>query len=127
MFKNVKQRIKQRIKTVKKTLVRIQIKDVRFTLLKMNGERYNRKFPKNLTWTEDQIKLREEIKNQEYKPNNKYPTISSDRVCVDGLHRLTSLIEYYPDDYEILVLKSDLKYRTTFWPLIFYVIFFSKD
>lgn len=125
MFKTLKQKIKTNI--TNKTLVNVQLKDVKFTILKKSGKEYNKSFPNNIGWTKDQIKLREEIKNLNYFPNGEYPSLSCDNVCLDGHHRLTSLINYYPEDYVILVNKTEVNYRYIFWSLIFYVIFLGGD
>ena len=71
-------------------------------------------------------KLKEEIKNHQYKPNGEYPSISLDNVCTDGNHRLISLKEYYDEDYEIVVWRHKRTYRYLAWYSVIYYLFLQK-
>ncbi len=112
-------------------LIKIKLSDIRFGAFKKSALVFNKNFPNNLTWTPSQIKLREEISKRKYKSNNDYPKISADGVCLDGYHRLCSLIKYYGEDYVVEVKKSRYVYNRLFWiallsfPII--KIFYRKD
>jgi hypothetical protein len=125
MFKKLKTEIERKSKD--KHLSKIKLKDIKFTIRHKYGKDYNKDFPNHIRWNAEQIKVREDIKNHNYKPeNNNYPTVSSDNVCLDGYHRLTSLIEYYDGEFEITVYRNTNKYANLFFNLIFYYIFFQK-
>jgi hypothetical protein len=99
-------------------LVKIRVGDIRFTVFKKDALSYNETFPLNLDWTEEQIILREDIRNNNYKPKTKYPRVSVDNICLDGHHRLTSLLAYRGEDHVVVVFKSKLTYNEVLWLLL---------
>ena len=109
MLKKLKNRIAHRVTEVSKTTVKIGDVQCQWVV-----------------WSDEQLKLKEEIKNHQYKPNGEYPSISLDNVCTDGNHRLISLKEYYDEDYEIVVWRHKRTYRYLAWYSVIYYLFLQK-
>jgi hypothetical protein len=128
MFKGIKKSWSDLLDEKNFSLVKIRVGDVLFTPMKKEASKYNKNFPNNLTWSEDQVELREKIKNREYDPTNQLSPISITKngVCVNGHHRLTSLIEYYGKDYVVTVRKLKVKYSYIFYLTIITLIFQPK-
>jgi hypothetical protein len=112
MFKRIEKSWYDLINGENFTLISMKVGDILFTPFKKKASTFNRKFPANLTWSKDQVKLREEIRNKKYDPSLGKPiAITKDGICVEGHHRVSSLIEYYGEDYVITVRKINTKYR----------------
>lgn len=126
MFKTIKKSWYKINET--KTLVEIRIGDVLFTPFKRKAKDYNNNFPNNLSWTNNQNKLREDILKGNYDPTNQISPISitKDGVCVNGHHRLTSLLKHYGEDYRVMSRKLDVNYRYVMWLTILTLIFQPK-
>jgi hypothetical protein len=110
------------------SLVDMRIGDVLFTPRKRDAITYNENFPNNLVWAEDQDKLRKEILNGGYDPTNQDRPISVSKngVCVNGHHRLTSLLKYYGEDYVVRMRKLEVNYRYIIWLSLLTSIFDPK-
>ncbi len=128
MFKGIKKSWSDLLDENNFTLIKIRVGDVLFTPLKKKGLKYNKNFPDNLGWSDDQIVLKEEIKNQEYDPTNQESPISITKngVCINGHHRLSSLLEYYGEDYIVTVRKLNVNYRYILYLTLITLIFQPK-
>lgn len=123
MFKNIKNRIEKKLYGNRK-LIKVKLKDLKFTIFKKKYPHYT---TNNLGWTNEQLKMKKDIKNGGYNPNNEYPSMSIDNVCTDGHHRLTTLLETYGGDYEVDIYKLDIRHRYIILLCVFYALFFQTN
>ncbi len=125
MFKGIEKRW---AKLWEAPLTEIRVGDVLFTPFKTKASKFNKNFPDNLEWTKSQVKLREEISNKGYDPTNQERpvTVTKNNVCVNGHHRVTSLLEYYSEDYVITVRKLNVSNLYIIYLTIMTLIFQPK-
>lgn len=128
MFKGIKKRWGKLYSEESFTLVEIRVGDILFTPLKRKAKKYNKNFPNNLSWSDDQIVLRGEIEDHKYDPSNQDRpiSISKDGVCLNGHHRTTSLLEYYGEDYVVKARKLNVNYRYIIFLTVVTIIFQPK-
>lgn len=84
----------------------------------------NRDRVHNIDWSDEQLELKELIKNGGYDNEHKErPRISRDYIIVDGYHRLTSLNHYYGSNYTVKVdiLKHNF-IKVFIWSIIYYLL-----
>lgn len=82
----------------------VKIKDIKFKYL-FGYMPIKREY---LTWTEEQIKLKDTIKKRRYQPKKYgYPILCGNNVCIDGHHRIVVLKELYGENYKLKVCKND--------------------
>jgi hypothetical protein len=115
MFKRLKEKIEIWLYNDReKNVTKVKIGEIKFT-----------KNNRNIHWDEGQLKLKSDIKNGKFDSTLGLPTISSDKICLDGHHRITALLETYGPDYKINVYKLTHKYRKIFLVIIFYYFLFE--
>lgn len=97
----------------------VTLSDIKFTITRENTTNFNDNYPNNLSWDDEQIILRDKIEGGEYDDKINMPYISNDYVCLDGHHRISSLLFKYGDKHTITVKKHKYNYnKITFYLLI---------
>jgi adenylate kinase len=122
MFRNLKDKIFKKLSDIK--IVEVKVGDIKYGITKFKKLSDNKDKMYGISWDEEQLIMRDEIKNGNYDDSKGLlPVISKNNVILDGYHRLTSLNYYHGSDYTIKVEKTNHNYfKYGLYFLIFYLL-----